>query len=679
MPLPRRRAIALLCSSVLVAVPASAVLALALMDWNDARPWLAKRIGAALGRPLTIAGQLQVQWRQPAGGTARHGWHAALPWPHLVAHDVRMGNPDGIGQPLQASASARQLSFALDPLALPGKTVVIPELRFEQPVLHLLRSADGSNNWTFVSQHPDSPWRVDIQGVAFGKGTVYFSEIGGKAQVRARVDTLAGDRRYGVAWHLDGSYNGEAVTGSGKAGSVLTLRHGQPFPLLADVRVGATRLTADGVLQPARQEQRQDQDQRPVFDLRLSVSGPSMASLYGLTGVLLPETPPFSAEGQLRGTPARGGGQWLYQRFSGKVGSSDISGSVNYTSGKPHNSLSGTVHSRLLQVRDLGPLIGAGQQTQQAQQKQQSGKRRAAGRVLPDKTFNTENWRSLHADVRYTAERITRDARLPISEVDTHIVLKDGVLALAPLNFRIAGGTLKSQLRLDGSGKAGNKVAGELQASARRLKVSELFPRVAALKSSKGVMHGEAKLAATGNSVASLLGQSNGEVSALVQHGSISKVLLEEMGLNLGSVIVASLAGDQQVRLNCMAADFAVKKGLMQTRKFVIDTDEAVIDVSGQINLASESLALRLQPDSKGWRLFSLRSPLQVHGSFSHPQVSVDKSGVALRAGSALALAGVAPFAAMLPLVEGGTVEDRGCAMLQGELREKNRLAVPRR
>lgn len=669
MPASRRRTFAIVGASMLVGVPVCVIVALSLADWNRARPWLGERVGAALGRPLTIAGDLTVQWRRPADGAAQHGWRTTLPWPHFQAQDVRLGNPEGIGQRQQASASARQLSFALDPLALLGKHVIIPQLRFEQPLLHLLRAADGRNNWTFRQQHPDSPWRVYIEDVVFGQGTVYFSEIDGKAQVRADIDKLAGDPRYGVSWRMSGSYNGEAVSGSGKAGTVLTLRTGQPFPLLADLRVGDTALAIDGELLSDGKSQ--------VFDTRLKVSGPSLASLTALTGVLLPESPPFSAAGHLRGTPTSTGGQWFYERFAGKVGSSDISGSVTYTGGKPHNTLKGTVHSKLLQVRDLAPLIGA-----DAKQRQ-----RGNGRILPDKTFSTGNWHSLHADVRYTAERITRDASLPISKVETHIVLQDGVLSLAPLNFSIAGGTLKSQLRLDGS-KAGNKagdkagsssVDGQLQASARHLKLQQLFPRLPALKGSKGVLHAEVKLAGSGNSIASLLGQSSGEASTVIQHGTVSQVLLEEMGLNLGSVVLAKLAGDKQVRLNCVAADFAVKKGLMQTRQFVIDTEDAVIDVTGNINLATERLALTLQPDSKSWRLFSLRSPLQVHGSFSQPQVSVDKGGVALRAGSALALAGVAPFAALLPLVEGGSGEDNDCAILRSNLREKNRLAVPRR
>ncbi len=181
-----------------------------------------------------------------------------------------------------------------------------------------------------------------------------------------------------------------------------------------------------------------------------------------------------------------------------------------------------------------------------------------------------------------------------------------------------------------------------------------------------GEINGDASLSATGNSVASLLGSSNGEVRALINRGSISKLLLEEMGLNIGSIVLTKLVGDKQVKLNCMAADFVVTKGLMRTRQFIVDTDDAVLHVDGTVNLANEQLDLTLQPDSKGLRVFSLRSPLYVQGTFSKPDVSVDKGVLALRAGGALALAVVAPVAALLPLVNTGPGEDSECASPAG-------------
>lgn len=67
---------------------------------------------------------------------------------------------------------------------------------------------------------------------------------------------------------------------------------------------------------------------------------------------------------------------------------------------------------------------------------------------------------------------------------------------------------------------------------------------------------------------------------------TVSNLLLEEMGLNIGNAILIRLVGDKQVKFNCMATDFGVTNGLMQTRSFIIETGDAILDVSGNINLA---------------------------------------------------------------------------------------------
>ncbi|MEI4584005.1 AsmA family protein, partial [Klebsiella pneumoniae] len=87
-------------------------------------------------------------------------------------------------------------------------------------------------------------------------------------------------------WKLSGSFNGAPVAGEGKAGGVLSLQdQQQPYPLQAQVKVGKTAIGVRGTLtKPA---------ELAALDLRLSIAGASMGNLYPLTGVLLPETPPF--------------------------------------------------------------------------------------------------------------------------------------------------------------------------------------------------------------------------------------------------------------------------------------------------------------------------------------------------------------------------------------------------
>jgi uncharacterized protein involved in outer membrane biogenesis len=641
----------------LVAIPAIALVILLNYDWNKARPWLNAKTSEAIGRPFAINGDLSLKWEKPAaaiGGRATT-WRDHIPWPHLIANDVHVSNPAGM--PARDMASVGQLSFSLNPLLLLQHTIAIPVLRFESPAVDLVRNADGANNWTFHHQDKPSPWTLDLERVVFAKGVVRLADAFGKADITADVDTINADPSYGISWKLRGTYNGAPVTGSGKAGAVLSLKQQTtPYPLQADFRMGATRISAEGtVTRPAK---------LAAIDLKLKLAGASMARLYNLVGVLLPETPAFSTEGRLIGTLDEHSSHWTYDKFKGKVGSSDIAGRLEFQSGKPRGMLSGEVVSRLLNFSDLAPLIGADSNASKAARG--VAPVQPAGKVLPVETFRTERWKTVDADVKYSADRVVREKQLPISKVNTHLVLKAGVMTLNPLNFTMAGGNMVSNIKLDGSGREGrDAIKATAKVTARHLKIKELFPTIEKMQATVGEVNGDANLSATGNSIATLLAGANGELKTLINQGSVSKLLLEEMGLNIGNIVLTKLFGDKPVQLNCMATDFAVTNGLMQTRVFVVDTDEAVITADGTVNLTNERLNLTLRPQTKALRIFSLRAPLHLRGSFSNPEVSVDKGVLALKAGGAAALAvAAAPLAALLPLINTGPGQDSACGQL---------------
>ncbi|BBP02712.1 hypothetical protein TPL01_01440 [Sulfuriferula plumbiphila] len=91
-----------------------------------------------------------------------------------------------------------------------------------------------------------------------------------------------------------------------------------------------------------------------------------------------------------------------------------------------------------------------------------------------------------------------------------------------------------------------------------------------------------------------------GDAAVWIKQGTVSKLLLEEMGLNIGNVIITGLSGDKQVKLDCMATDFGAIRGLMQTRTFIVVTDDALPEVSGNINLAQEQRIRKSTPIAKG-------------------------------------------------------------------------------
>lgn len=120
--------------------------------------------------------------------------------------------------------------------------------------------------------------------------------------------------------------------------------------------------------------------------------------------------------------------------------------------------------------------------------------------------------------------------------------------------------------------------------------------------------------------MAELLATSNGDLRLLINNGVISRSLMEILGLNVGNYLVAQLFGDDVVGINCAAADVGIRSGVAAPRLFVFDTENAVINITGNTNLATERLDLSIDPESKGMRVLTLRSPLYVKGTLQAPR-----------------------------------------------------------
>src|SRR6185312_15750663 len=101
---------------------------------------------------------------------------------------------------------------------------------------------------------------------------------------------------------------------------------------------------------------------------------------------------------------------------------------------------------------------------------------------------------------------------------------------LDPLSFVLAGGTVRSNISLDGSRAP---MRGVLKLDARHLKLKQLFPTSEPMRTSFGEINGDADLTAQGNSVAALLGSANGELKLLIRDGAVGEALVQTAGLNV--------------------------------------------------------------------------------------------------------------------------------------------------
>lgn len=651
-------------------------------DWNRLKPTINQKVSTELNRPFAIRGNLGVDWSRPADET---GWRSWVPWPHVHAEDIVLGNPADI--PAVSMVSLERVDASLSPLALLGKQIYIPRIKLKQPDASLRRLANGKNNWTFElanSSNEDQPkdqksaWSFKIDDIVFDQGKIAYDDAMIGAKFKATIDPLGkplpfsevvGDSSsakkvvskkapdYVFGWKVDGTYNDESLSGSGKIGGMLALRDPDGlFPLQADVRSGKTRVAVAGTLS--------DPLNLGALDLRLQFSGQSLSQLHKLTGIVLPDTPPYSTDGHLSAELKRAKGAiYRYQNFNGKIGDSDIHGSLTYQMSKPRPSLSGELVSNQLRFTDLAPLIGADSNQEKASRGEKATQ--PSDKVLPRDKFDTKQWSTMDADVKFTAKRIEHGESLPLSDLYTHLSLNNGTLLMDPLRFGVAGGNLNSTIRLEGKR---TPMRGAADLHARGFQLQKLLPNVESMRRSLGQLNGDAKISGTGNSVADLLGTSNGDVRLLINDGVISRNLMEIAGLNVGNYLVGKLFGDDEVKINCAAADIGIKNGLAATRLFVFDTENAVINISGNVNLATERMDLSIDPESKGMRVLTLRSPLYVKGTFKHPDAGVKAGPLIARGVAAVALGTVvAPAAALLALISPSEVDSNQCGgMLKG-------------
>jgi uncharacterized protein involved in outer membrane biogenesis len=278
--------------------------------------------------------------------------------------------------------------------------------------------------------------------------------------------------------------------------------------------------------------------------------------------------------------------------------------------------------------------------------------------VLPAATVDVSRLRTMNADVRIDAAKVVNAKGLPLDRMSTHVLLKDGVLVLDPLDLGIAGGRLTGQLRLDATAAP---VAVQARLDGRSLDLSRLVPASQSLRNSDGKVQAQIDLKARGNSVAQLLATSSGNVAMLMGRGEISNILLEIAGLDGGELIKFFVEGDQRVQTRCAAMAFDVDKGVMLSRALVMDTNDTVFTGHARVDFAREALAIYVKPAPKDHSILSVRSPLEIGGTFGAPRYGLDKTALGGRAAAALALGAINPLLALAATIETGPGEDIDC------------------
>jgi uncharacterized protein involved in outer membrane biogenesis len=618
-----------------------------LWDWNWFRPLVERQLSSALGRPVHLA-------------------HFDLKlgrYPQLLFDGVAVSNPDGF--PAGSNmATIDHLAVRLEARELLHHHVNITQIDVQHPAAELGTAADGTPNWKLAleggsTSATPSPWRVNIGGLSIENGKAHFLDPRLKSDFTLDIhtqpaDAADADHEDRIYVGVQGRYAGQPVSGRFIGGSVLGLRQPEnPYPVDLKLANGATGVSIRGtLLQPLS---------LGGADLRLELSGDDLAALYPLTGIPFAPTPPYKLAGHLDYAERK----LRFRDFAGTVGNSDLEGEIDERPGGGRPYITAQLNSRRVVLADLAGFIGSApgkEDNAQLSKKQvaEHARQDANPRLLPNIPINLPKLRSADLDVHYTAQHIDSSST-PLDDIKADLKIDNGTLTLHPLSFGVGQGRIVLNIRLEGKQDLVHTVA---DVDFRKVDLARIMQSTKLFKGA-GTIGGSARLDASGNSLAQMLGHGDGELKLFMSGGDLSALLVDLAGLDFGNGVVSALGLPGQARLRCMVTDFGLDDGQLDTRTFVFDTTEANVVGTGKIDLRGENIDYKLSTEPKRFNIGHLRAPILIRGPLKNPSVLPDPVQLGARGGAAVLLGILAtPLAALLPTIELGLGKDHNCEEL---------------
>jgi uncharacterized protein involved in outer membrane biogenesis len=570
---------------------------------------LTERGSAALGRPITI-GSLNIGW----GRTT-----------HVSLTDVKVDNVEWGSTAHFLEAKSIDLDLRLWPI-LTGH-FVLPKLVVDEPKLFLERGAKGQVNWSFGAQPiVDTAAKIaapeqrsempSIDYLDIRDGIVQYKDAAKKLQLDGKLAFGTGEASgpQTVNFKGKGELEGRELSVEFNGGSFLMLQQSkEPYPLKLSIRYGDTAIDIEGTAK--------DPIALQGTDLKLKLKGPDLADVFPVLGVPAPPTPPYRLEGEL----FRDKDLWRFENFAGIVGDSDLKGSLSIDYGRKKPFLKARLTSKLLDLDDLGPLVGLppkteGKEAASEEQKQEAQQMAASDNIFPHLPLKVEKLKVMDMDVTLTAAKVNSQSYLAVSSLDGHVIIDNGKAAVDPIKLAVAAGDIAGRLSLDANPRP-PAVSADLALS--KLDLATFFKSSKYFDATSGKIDGRVQLSGFGQSLADVMGTSNGEVRAVMNGASISALLVELIGLDLEHALILYITEDHKIPIRCAAGRIVFSKGEATFAPFIMDTTKSVLNFHGVVNLKRQTMKIQVDADGKDFSLLNIAAPVQAEGKIRDPNISL--------------------------------------------------------
>ena len=646
----------------IAAVVTALALTLTFMDWNRFKGPIERSASARFGRKVTIDGPLSV-----------HLWSRI---PTVTVVGLTLDNPPW--EPDRPMAHIDRLQIQLELGALLRGHVVLHRVELVRPELYLHQEKSGRANWTFENQAPSNarasgPTKLPaIRDLQIESGRLELIDELRRLKVKGTVEAHERSSREDARpFHLEGkgSINGKPFKVDVTGGALRGLSPNRPYPFSLAIRAGENEIQADGrMMKPF---------DLGALELQVSAHGRDLAELFFLTQITLPNSPPFELQAHL----TRDGTQFAVDHIEGKLGESDVSGTVDIDASRKRPDVKARLVSHHLFMKDFAAITGNRAAPPASSLASTSGKPPPPAAppppspLFPDARLQVDRVRAVDADVHFQATSIEAGS-LPLTKVALHATLREGLLTLEPLEFDLPEGQFKSWIQIDARQET-PEVNIDLRANDIHLdQLKGKDPNAA--PPLDGVMQAHAVIQGMGDSVHAVMADANGAVTLVVPSGDVRRAFAELTGVDVaeGLGLLMGKSGEQ-TPVRCGVVEFDVQGGTAHAQNLVFDTKNVLITGGGQIYLGPERLDLTIQGQPKKVRLVRLRAPVEIKGTLSKPAFRLETGHLLKQGGIAAALGTLlSPLAAVLAFVDPGLAKDQNCAQLLAEAHADTHLAT---
>lgn len=242
--------------------------------------------------------------------------------------------------------------------------------------------------------------------------------------------------------------------------------------------------------------------------------------------------------------------------------------------------------------------------------------------------------------------------KLEVFDLAAAVTLKDGVATVDPISGVVSGGKIAATVMLDGAARparltsAGRWTDADFGNLARTFGRGDVIDgRGETVWSMKGV----------GDTPRALLGSSSGNAWVVIKGGEIKNDYWELIAEDLTTRFLPFFNDSDRGSLNCMVGRWDLRNGTADTTVLLVDSSRAIVAGEGTIDLARQTLDMRLVPQPKDPSLISLATPILLTGPIEDPRVTPDAMELAKDVGTVVAGSLVNPLAVLLPFVSAGS------------------------